>query len=79
MSKANEKHIGRRALLKGSALATVATTLPTLPALAGAARDPLEDIAEQSGQHCDAMMPPGTRKRRPRPRRITRALPFVWH
>ena len=34
MSKANEKHIGRRALLKGTALTTIATTLPTLPALA---------------------------------------------
>jgi hypothetical protein len=33
MDKAIEKHIERRSLLKGTALATVATTLPTLPAL----------------------------------------------
>jgi hypothetical protein len=39
VSKAISKYIGRRALLKGSALASVAMALPSFPALASAAGD----------------------------------------
>jgi hypothetical protein len=50
MSKVSN-HIGRRALLRGTALATVATTLPALPAFA--ARAPAPNCADLERQLVD--------------------------